>query len=136
MLIYLKTTAAAVVDYLVHAGGVQPYGILQHNNSSRSRMASSSFVPRPVLLLEDIEGLGVGERSNSITPVYQDDDGGGGGGGDRASVVAASDERGRRGCAQASPASRSYLEVLPRRGLGDGSNDSAPAALHSQYRQR
>lgn len=84
-----------------------------------------------MLLLEDIEGLGVAE-GNSITPVYHDDDDGGGS--DRASVVAASDERDRRS-AQASPASRSYLEV-PRRGLGDSSNGSAPAALHSQYRQR
>lgn len=97
-------------------------------------MALPSFVPRPVLLLEDIEGLAAVERSS--TPVYHDDDGGGVGLASEVVEVARSDERGRRDrrCAHASP-SRSYLEI-PRRSQGDSSNGSAPAALHSQFRQR
>lgn len=103
-------------------------------------MASSSFVPRPVLLLEDIEGLAEAEPRNSNTPVGHGDDGGGGGGNQASPamvVTASGDERVRRdrSCAQASPASSSYLEV-PRRGQGESSNGSASAALHSQYRQR
>lgn len=90
-------------------------------------MASASFVPRPVLLLEDIEGLAA-ERSNAHH--VHDDDGGGHRG--LPEAIVASEEGGRpdRSCAQAS-VSRSYLEV-PRRGEGDNSNGS----FHSQYRQR